>query len=131
MRFEQQRHTARERTGGKAAVRLATRVGVSCKRIRNAFEATVTLTWSEAGRLRPKGISTLDRIEDRRPNKGGRPGRIRPNRGGKARSARAGGVGESLRRRRVSKGGTTANLASLRAGEALTQGPPPLRRALP
>jgi hypothetical protein len=131
MRFEQQRHTAQERTGGKAAVRLATGVGVSCKRIRNIFKATVTLTWSEAGRLRPEGISTLDRIGDRRPNKGGRPRRIRPNRGGKARSARAGRAGESLRRRRVSRGRTTADLASLRAGEALTQGPPPLQGALP
>jgi hypothetical protein len=44
MRFKQQRHTAQERTGGKAAVCLATGVRVSCKRIKNAFKATVTLT---------------------------------------------------------------------------------------
>jgi hypothetical protein len=131
MRFEQQRHTAQERTGGKAAVCLATGVRVSCKRIRNAFKATVTLTWSEAGCLRPEGISTLDRIGDGRLNKGGRPRRIHLNRGGKARSARAGRAGELLRRHKVSKGRTTADLASLRAGEALTQGLLPLRGALP
>jgi hypothetical protein len=44
MCFKQRRHTARERTGGRAAVRLATGVGVSYERIRNAFKATVTLT---------------------------------------------------------------------------------------
>jgi hypothetical protein len=81
--------------------------------------------------LRPKGVLTLDGMGDGRLNERGRPGRIHPNRGGKACSARAGRAGELLRRRRVSKGGTTANLASLRAGEALTQGLPPLQGALP
>jgi hypothetical protein len=44
MRFKQQRHIAQERTRGKVTVCLATRVRVSYKHIKNAFEATVTLT---------------------------------------------------------------------------------------
>jgi hypothetical protein len=53
IRLEQRRQIDRERRGGNAAVRLATGVGVAYKRIRNALEAAVTLTASEAGRLRP------------------------------------------------------------------------------
>jgi hypothetical protein len=42
--FKQQKHIAQERTGGKTAVCLATRVRVSYKCIRNVFKAIVTLT---------------------------------------------------------------------------------------
>jgi hypothetical protein len=49
--FEQRRHTAQARRGGKAAVRLATGVAESYKRIRNAPKATETLTTLEAARF--------------------------------------------------------------------------------
>jgi hypothetical protein len=42
--FKQQKHIVQERTGGKTAVCLATRVRVSYKCIRNVFKAIVTLT---------------------------------------------------------------------------------------
>jgi hypothetical protein len=77
-----------------------------------------------------KGILTLDKIRDRHFNKGGRPRRIHPNRRGKACLAKVSRVGKLLKRHKVSKGRTTANLVSLKAREALTQGLLPLQKAL-
>jgi hypothetical protein len=77
-----------------------------------------------------KGILTLDKIRDRCLNKESRLRKICLNRGGKACLAKAGRAGKLLRRRKVSKGRTTANLALLRAREALTQGLLPLQKAL-
>jgi hypothetical protein len=49
--FEQRKHIAQARQGGKAAVRLATGIAESYKRIRNTLKATETLTTLEAVRF--------------------------------------------------------------------------------
>jgi hypothetical protein len=117
-------------------VRLATRVGVSYERIRNAFKATVTLTWLDAGRLRPKGVLTTGCSRERRSKDARQACRRRLSKEkqakGKARGRtreRTSKVSKSLTRRKVSKGKATADLASLRAGEALPQRQPPLQEA--
>jgi hypothetical protein len=71
--------------------------------------------------LRLKGILTLDKIRDRCLNKGGRLRRIHLNKGGKARLAKVSRAGKLLKRRKVSKSKTTANLVLLKAKEALIQ----------
>jgi hypothetical protein len=78
-----------------------------------------------------KGILTLDRIRDRCLNKRGRPKRICLNRRGKARLAKASKASKLLKKHKVFKGKTIANLALLKVREALTQGLLPLQRALP
>ena len=59
MHFKQCKHIEQERQGGKAAVRLATSVRVSCKRIRNTCKAIGILTTLEAGCLQPVGVRVL------------------------------------------------------------------------
>jgi len=49
--LRQQRQTARERRGGRLVVRLVIGVVISCKRIRNAFQAIGTLTTLKAARF--------------------------------------------------------------------------------
>jgi hypothetical protein len=51
IRFKKYKHIAQERARSKAIVHLATRVRVSCKRIRNVLKAIVTLTCLEVKHL--------------------------------------------------------------------------------
>ena len=51
IRFKQYKQTIQDRIRGNIAVRLATSVRVSYKRIRNALKATVTLTFLAALRF--------------------------------------------------------------------------------
>lgn len=53
MHFKQYRHIKQERHRGRTAVRLAIGVRVSCKCIRNALKATVTLIALKVRHLQP------------------------------------------------------------------------------
>jgi len=120
--FEQRRQTARERRAGRVAVRLATGVAESWKRIRNALGATVVLTALKAGRLRSRRprATTLSVGEELTP------------------STRGVGVGVSAAGDTASEtlgltsraGGLVGDAASLTTGEATTRDRRVLREAL-